>query len=822
MKTTKRPYAIIPLAVLLMTASCAERLTGWFERVPINLTATVAEGELTRAGNAVQTSQFDTGQTFYAYFPANVTETSTLYQITNADGETQIAEGSEQPYFESGETQATVHAYYPPSKVSQSSTSFSVEQDQSTDGNYMLSDLMYATANIVNDHTYIVVTQGLTFRHLMSKIMVVVTAGQDVAKIQEVRIVGGYKTIAMTAPACQLGTTASDLTDALTTDSYVTMCKNNDAATASCSALIPPQTINGAFLWVKADGKWVYYTLNNKTFESGRSYLFTMTVNKAAIGTTIGIGGWDASGNTTINPTVLYGGTLDIRGDVKTEYHEYTGDPIVPNFTVRDTKTNQDITSSDYDATFYNNTNAGEAMLFIQGKGDNYSDAYGFTRFTIEKQPINGETTMATIADIASRSYTGSAYEPALSVTSYVGKSLVAGTDYTTVYSGDHTNAGTYTATITGIGNYMGEQSKDYSIARAASSMSFSPMSFAFLPTEPESTSTTLTIVGEGAITISSNDSEIASVTTTSIAAGYDREPQTVSFTSGTKVGTATITALMEEYGNHLAGSATFTVKVLESKLELNPLWRVAQYNVQSSGSFAESHNTSSPPVWNFTEAQTIGASISGYHLPTMKEQASIIPMDHTTSQGTNVWGLTGTLDNPTSFLEITCTVNGADVAASTSYIGRNAANDYYAVRFIGTSYASAWHYKWLTSPCYGLLIESYLISSSMTASEAQDLLATLASSEIFTGTADAGTANQTPESTDDTNGFVQRFLPACGFNFGSNGTADNSVGSRGYYWSSTAVSSRSFYMYFRNNGTLDEHYGDQTSGFSVRLFRDN
>ena len=331
----------------------------------------------------------------------------------------------------------------------------------------------------------------------------------------------------------------------------------------------------------------------------------------------------------------------------------------------------------------------------------------------------------------------------------------------------------------------------------------------------------TVTRSGDGTITAESSNTSIA---TTSVNQGTG-----VVTVTNVAEGSATITVTVAEGTNHLAYTAADkTVAVTCNAINMvnNPLWRVAQYNMLANNSMATSHSiyssgTTGTQVWNFNDAKGIG--LSGYHQPTMKEQASIFPMDKTTGSGTNVWALSETLASPKAFSEITCTVNGADVAASTSYIGKNASKDYYAVRFIGTNYASAWHYKWVTSPCAGLLIESYLISSSLSASEAQALLATLASSTIFTGAANAAAANQTPASTTvTTNGFVQRFLPACGYKDGSSGTADSSVGTRGSYWSSTADSSNGFRWNFGSDGYLDEYSYSQSYGYSVRLFRDN
>ncbi|MBE6270272.1 MAG: fimbrillin family protein [Prevotella ruminicola] len=256
--------------------------------------------------------------------------------------------------------------------------------------------------------------------------------------------------------------------------------------------------------------------------------------------------------------------------------------------------------------------------------------------------------------------------------------------------------------------------------------------------------------------------------------------------------------------------------------MQYNPLWRVAEFNMKSNGVMHTDHGVSGEylNVWTFADAQNI--NLTGYHLPTMKEQASIFPMDQTTVGGTIVWKLSGTLAEPSLFSEIASTVNGTDVDASTSYIGRNGDKDSYAVRFVGTDYASAWHYKWVTSPCAGLLIESYLVSAS-NETEAKTILAGLASSTTFTGAYGASAANQRPTDTAvTTKGFCQRFLPACGYR-GSDvsGWAGYEVGTKGFYWSSTVDGSNGFDWFFQSNGNLYEDSGGQSFGDSVRLFHD-
>ena len=74
-------------------------------------------------------------------------------------------------------------------------------------------------------------------------------------------------------------------------------------------------------------------------------------------------------------------------------------------------------------------------------------------------------------ADVAvageSFTYTGSPITPAVSVTLKNGTQLMKDRDYTLAYT-DHTNAGTATVTVTGIGNYIGTAKKTFVISKAA------------------------------------------------------------------------------------------------------------------------------------------------------------------------------------------------------------------------------------------------------------------------------------------------------------------------------------------------------------------
>lgn len=133
----------------------------------------------------------------------------------------------------------------------------------------------------------------------------------------------------------------------------------------------------------------------------------------------------------------------------------YNGSAFTPAITVKDGETIL-TNGTDYTVEYSNNTNAGTATATIIGKGD-YAE-------TIEKTfTINAKTlTASNIADIAAQTYTGSALEPAVTVTDGE-KTLSEGTDYTVTYS-DNTNIGTGKVTVTFKGNYSGDVVKEFTI----------------------------------------------------------------------------------------------------------------------------------------------------------------------------------------------------------------------------------------------------------------------------------------------------------------------------------------------------------------------
>ena len=294
MRRTIYIYPVL-LGIMLMFSGCIEDdLSGaphtgdpdTGELAAVRLTAIVSpqdesqggsEASITRAETSIQSTQFDNGETFYAYFATagvrigNVVGNNTTY---TTDGSGNAAPAT-QPYFPAAVTSVDVHAYYP-SSVTNSTTSFSVLQDQTSTANYKSSDLMYATCAATRSAGAATGSGSLTFSHRMAKIIVSATVGAGVNTITDVRIVGGHRTINISTPqTCTLGTT---LTDANTTSDYITAYTGGSTGSASCAALVVPEAggFTGEFLQIITDMGTATYSLSSKVLDSGSAYTFNI------------------------------------------------------------------------------------------------------------------------------------------------------------------------------------------------------------------------------------------------------------------------------------------------------------------------------------------------------------------------------------------------------------------------------------------------------------------------------------------------------------------------------------------------------------------
>ena len=243
----------------------------------ISLSASVA-GPATRAAYNVQSTCFDAGQVINVECtPTGGTLASYTYTTVAASGNVNaLSPTSGTHYWPANGSTVTVKAYYP-STVASSTTSFSVQDNQSTDASYMQSDLMYSTT-MTEPAAKAGGTIGLTFNHALTKIIVKLTpgAGMDATAIANCTVTLHAKKAATISSG-----EVTAATDAAAGDIIV---GTGSDATNGIAAIIVPQTIDGSstpqdFITITSGGNSATYKLSAETtFAAGTVYTYSLAV----------------------------------------------------------------------------------------------------------------------------------------------------------------------------------------------------------------------------------------------------------------------------------------------------------------------------------------------------------------------------------------------------------------------------------------------------------------------------------------------------------------------------------------------------------------
>lgn len=133
----------------------------------------------------------------------------------------------------------------------------------------------------------------------------------------------------------------------------------------------------------------------------------------------------------------------------------YTGNEVRPVVVVRNATGTALTLDTDYTVKYYNNTNVGTALVYIEGIG-----TYVGSSTVVEFRIVSTSLANATIDAIADQNYTGYSVCPSVTVR-LGGKTLVNGTDYYVTYT-NNTTIGTACVTITGRGIYAGMSKSTY------------------------------------------------------------------------------------------------------------------------------------------------------------------------------------------------------------------------------------------------------------------------------------------------------------------------------------------------------------------------
>ena len=572
-----RLFALLPLATVLTmcTDDMAERGLGYGEaHTPIALNVAFDQSEKadTRAADGLQNTGFLPTYQFLRLFADqnddNYTQYETTYKPTAA---TTIAvqSGAAVPYFKAGGTAVNVYGWYP---ALDNNKSFTVQDDQSTQDNYVKSDLLLANKvqSTRNLGTGVVTPATLTFSHVMSKIVLNVTAGDGVT-VNNVRLAGVKKTVAIndaTKTALTLGSASGDAGEVTVHSTSFT----SSSGKQTMAAVIPPQSVSGDFIKVNVavggSSRDVTFALGEaKTLATNQTYTLTLTVNKQNIGATLTISGWTASSSAVdIAPsTEGGGGLLSLDENIFDTTYSTTSPTLNVTATtdcssVQATSTNTGVATVSVSGkvTTITAVHAGTAKVVISEVG---GDDFGVVEVTVNK----ATTAVAT----APTKKSGLNYNTSAQALINAGTA----TNGTIQYSTDGSSYDTTIPTGTNAGNYnvwykvVAPNATDYTgdtdpvkleninIAKIANTVSVSPTSLT-IGGVSGTNSATVSRNGDGTITINTSNSSAASATEINQNTGV------VTVTGGGTAGNAELTISVAEGTNYLAATNAATINV--------------------------------------------------------------------------------------------------------------------------------------------------------------------------------------------------------------------------------------------------------------------
>ena len=288
MKTTKIFFAAALSA--LMLSACSSDDTALSQpaaegEVAFQLTSSTVQAVAHRAATNLNETKLTSGDVS-VFISTNY---ATQYTYTaQSDGSLTSASTA---YYPNDGSEIDIAACYPASASSDASSAatFNVSADQSSDENYIASDLLWAQATGKSKASGSV---ALAFQHKMAKIIVNVTAGSGVTSIGNITLKNIKRRVSFTA-----STGVVSAAQEIGGNTDVLIGGNNNAA------CIPAQTLNGEFLTIVTDqGTATYSFTSSKEVVAGNQYTLNITVNRTNVGTTNTVSDWSSSGTITITP----------------------------------------------------------------------------------------------------------------------------------------------------------------------------------------------------------------------------------------------------------------------------------------------------------------------------------------------------------------------------------------------------------------------------------------------------------------------------------------------------------------------------------------
>lgn len=257
-------------------------------------------------------------------------------------------------------------------------------------------------------------------------------------------------------------------------------------------------------------------------------------------------GDWNNPATTyTINPKSIAGATITLTP----ESSVYNGQNQKPTVSVKDGEKDL-VLDTDYTLTNDGGTNVGEYNVTITGKGNYDANTTATKKFTITPKSIANATMTL---DHESFVYNGQNQKPSVTLVKDGETELTLDTDYTVTNEGG-TNAGEYTVTVAGKGNYDAQTTvtKTFTITKATPTLTYSSDK-AEARVGEAFTAPTLDNPSKVAVTYSSSKTDVATIS----------EEGVITLVGA---GQTTITASFAGDGNYERASASYELTVEKRK----------------------------------------------------------------------------------------------------------------------------------------------------------------------------------------------------------------------------------------------------------------
>lgn len=268
----------ISLAVAMGLAACSQNEAE--DIAPINKSNVISltsSMETMRAASELQTNALSTSVKVGAFGvsgSATITNGNNNQYTVGTTGNLTATNEMAWPSDASAKVNIYAYAPYQSNWTYNSANAFSVQTDQSSDANYLASDLLYAKAT---DKTQTTEAIALNFAHKLSRINVKIEKGSEATVSLENAVIS----IMGTKTSTTLNPSTGAIGEASGSASEIKVATLSSDATATVYGIVIPQTLTAGenFVKIKTSTKTLVAKLSaDATIESGKSYNYTATI----------------------------------------------------------------------------------------------------------------------------------------------------------------------------------------------------------------------------------------------------------------------------------------------------------------------------------------------------------------------------------------------------------------------------------------------------------------------------------------------------------------------------------------------------------------